>query len=90
MLEMRNLGNIVIVINGIVVRDNIDPFFLNSTTIKPVSFKGKLKKRKYPIEFVFIDKLVLLKSYDVGYWYQPQGHISNVNVFRCNTYGYKE
>ena len=60
-------GDVVVVVDGVVVRDNTDYFFKNKAK-KPTSLK---------------DKLLLMKNYIVnGMWFQVEFLISNVNVFK--------
>ena len=60
-------GKIVITVNGRVIKDSTETFFKETSSMKPKSFKNRV---------------LLMKSYEVGYWYQSQQYISNVNIFR--------
>ena len=60
-------GKIVITVNGRVIKDSTETFFKETSSMQPKSFKNRV---------------LLMKSYEVGYWYQSQQYISNVNIFR--------
>ena len=80
-------GQIIVIINGKVLLDEVVPFFRNSDKIRPTSLQGKkclgrlsviLYKKKSTI---YLGKLTLGKGREAGFWYQYQGDITNLNVF---------
>ena len=62
-----SLGHVTIVINGVVVKDEVEDHFIGSTNIKPKSLANKL---------------TLFVTYYVGMWYSTQGYIAKLNVLR--------
>ena len=54
-------------INGIVVKDEVDKFFIGSSGVRPLSLQGRI---------------TIMKAFDMGYWYQGQQYFSNLNIMR--------
>ena len=54
-------------INGIVVKDEVDKFFIGSSGVRPLSLKGRI---------------TTMKAFDMGFWYQGQQYFSNLNIMR--------
>ena len=71
-------------VNGMVLLDEVVPFFRNSYKIRPTSLQGKkclrevILYKKYPL---YLGKLTLGKGRRAGFWYQNQGEITNFLLF---------
>ena len=46
-LSIIYTGHMVIVINGQILKDDIEEFFIQSTNVRPVNLKGKLSNMMY-------------------------------------------
>ena len=73
----------IVVINGVLVKDSVEPFFIQSSQKRPFSLEGigKEKWKRLLVKSI-LGKVALMKNYHVKYWYQSQTHISNLNIFR--------
>ena len=73
-------------VNGMVLLDEVVPFFRNSDKIRPTSLQGKKCLGRLSVIFykknsLYLGKLTLGKGRGAGFWYQYQGDITNLNVF---------
>ena len=66
----------MITVNGRVIKDSTETFFKETSSMKPKSFKNRV---------------LLMKSYEVGYWYQSQQSmvklVSRVDLERVHAWG---
>ena len=61
-----NTGHLTVVVNGKTLHHKIDPFFVNSSSVRPESLTGRIS---------------LMRARDPGFWYQARQNVTNVNIF---------
>ena len=78
------LGHFVFVVNGVLVKDAIEPYFVGSNKIKPESLQSNYKDKVTWIvkSNFFVDNLVLLKFVLFNSWIKYENFVTNLNVFR--------
>ena len=78
-------GHITLSTNGKIIYDDVISDFINSEAIRPLSLEGN-PTSEINLLSIYINfntgKLTLHKGRGMGFWYQSQFDVTNLNVFR--------